>query len=150
MTFSLRTILLVTAVVATLLGAFVSRSPLFLEITALLIYLGVAVSLPLAIWHPSPAQRAFWTGFFVVGATCFFATRYYAASLTMTEELTKAFMGSQYANRHLTRTPVFHQQRAVTATIPLMLSLGAATLGGLVTQMATRGRWKESAPPPRS
>jgi hypothetical protein len=148
MTFSLRTILLVTAVVATLLGAFVSRSPLFLEITALLIYLGVAVSLPLAIWHPSPAQRAFWTGFFVVGATCFFATRYYAASRTMTEELTKVFMGSQYSN--LTRTPVYLQQRAVTATIPLMLSLGAATLGGLVTQLATRGRGKETALPPRA
>lgn len=67
MNFSLRTALLSTAIVATLLGAIVSKSPLFLESVATLIYLGIALTLPLAIWDPLPRRRAFWTGFFVLG-----------------------------------------------------------------------------------
>jgi hypothetical protein len=79
MNFSLRTALLVTAIVALLLGAVVSKSPLFLELVSTAICLGIALTLPLAIWDHLPARRAFWTGFFALGLASLLMNFYFAA-----------------------------------------------------------------------
>ena len=66
MTFSIRTFLIVIAVLSVWLGALVSRSPLFVELAAGGTVLLILLSLALAIWEPRPLLRAFWTGFFAL------------------------------------------------------------------------------------
>lgn len=66
MTFSIRTFLIVIAILAVWLGALVSKSPLLIELAAGGTVLLILLSLALAIWAPRPLQRAFWTGFFAL------------------------------------------------------------------------------------
>jgi hypothetical protein len=67
MTFSIRTCLFVMAVMAVWLGALVSKSPLMVELVTSFSVLLIVVTLPFAIWDRQPEQRAYWTGFFVLG-----------------------------------------------------------------------------------
>jgi hypothetical protein len=93
MNFSLRTALLVTAIVATLLGAVVSKSPLFLELVSTAICLGIALTLPLAIWDPQAPRRAFWTGFFTLGFASLLMNYYFNGYQQSSSQLASLMVG---------------------------------------------------------
>jgi hypothetical protein len=93
MNFSLRTALLVTAIVALLLGAVVSKSPLFLELVSTAICLGIALTLPLAIWDHLPARRAFWTGFFTLGFASLLMSYYFHGYQQSSSQLATLMVG---------------------------------------------------------
>jgi hypothetical protein len=78
MTFSIRTILIVMALVALWLGALVSKSSLAIELVSNFTALLILLTLPLAIWDPRPGMRPFWTGFFVLAVGNHLLSNYFA------------------------------------------------------------------------
>ncbi len=79
MTFSLRTFLIVIAILACWLGAMVSQLPPLMELVATATALLILLTLPFAIWDPRAEQRAYWTGFFVLAAGNLLLTQYFNA-----------------------------------------------------------------------
>ena len=76
MTFSIRTFLIVIAILACWLGAMVSSSLVLVELVGSATLLLILLTLPLAIWEPRAELRAFWTGFFVLSFGSFFLSSY--------------------------------------------------------------------------
>jgi hypothetical protein len=76
MTFSIRSFLIVIAILACWLGALVSKSPLMIELVANTTALLILLTLAFAIWDRRPEQRAFWTGCFVLGFGSLMLTHY--------------------------------------------------------------------------
>lgn len=95
MTFSLRSILLLIAVVAVWLGALMSGSPAAIELAAVATNLSFFVALAMAIWHRSPEQRAFWTGFCVLGIANLVLANHFAAYQQTGYQLATAIVGEQ-------------------------------------------------------
>ncbi|QDU25152.1 hypothetical protein ETAA8_02140 [Anatilimnocola aggregata] len=93
MNFSIRTGLIAVSIVAVLLGAIVSKSPLVMELATNLVLLGICLTLALAIWDREPLRRAFWTGFFVLGFGNVVLASYFNAYQQSTSELSTLLMG---------------------------------------------------------
>jgi len=97
MNFSIRTGLVIVSIVAVMLGAVVSKSPLMLELVSNLVRLGICLTLALAIWDSVPARRAFWTGFFVLSFGNLILASYFGAYQQSSDELASLIMGQPQA-----------------------------------------------------
>jgi hypothetical protein len=93
MTFSLRSILLVIAIVGIWLGAILSKSPLAVELATVGTNLFLLVSVALAIWHPQMEQRKFWTGFCLAGLGNFVLAHHFSAYRTSSYVIAAAVLG---------------------------------------------------------
>jgi hypothetical protein len=93
MTFSLRTFLIVIAILACWLGAMVSQLPLFVELVANATALLILLTLALAIWEPRTEWRAFWTGFFVLAFGNMLLTQYFNAYQQTGHEVANLILG---------------------------------------------------------
>lgn len=99
MTFSIRTFLIVIAVLSVWLGALVSRSPLFVELAAGGTVLLILLSLALAIWEPRPLLRAFWTGFFALGFGNLLYNGVFNSYQQTSNQVAQVIMGNQQQPR---------------------------------------------------
>jgi hypothetical protein len=95
MTFSLRSILVVIAVVGVWLGAIMSNSLWCVELAAAATNLMFFLSLALAIWQRTPEQRAFWTGFCVLGLANLVLANYFGAYQQTSYRIASAFAAEQ-------------------------------------------------------
>jgi hypothetical protein len=93
MTFSLRTSLIVTSILACWLGALVSKSPMLMELVASATALLILLTLAFAIWDSRPEQRAFWTGFFVLAFGNLILAHYFEAYQQTGNELATRILG---------------------------------------------------------
>jgi hypothetical protein len=93
MTFSLRTFLIVIAILAGWLGAMVSHSPLLVELVANATSLLILLTLALAIWEPRTEWRAFWTGFFVLAFGNLLLSQYFNAYQQTGHEVANLILG---------------------------------------------------------
>lgn len=93
MTFSIRTFLIVIAVLSVWLGALVSKSPLLVELATSATVLLILLSLALAIWEPRPLQRAFWTGFFALAFGNLIYNGFFNPYQQMSNQVAQAIMG---------------------------------------------------------
>lgn len=93
MTFSIRTFLVVTAILAAWLGALVSNSQLAVELVGNLTALLIVLTLAFAIWDRRPEQRAFWTGFFLLGIANLVIGHYYSGYQWTTAKVATLFLG---------------------------------------------------------
>lgn len=94
MTFSLRTFLIVIAILACWLGAMVSQVPLLVELVASATSLLILLTLALAIWEPRAEWRAFWTGFFVLAFGNLLLTHYFNAYQQTGHEVANLILGA--------------------------------------------------------
>jgi hypothetical protein len=125
MTFSLRSILFVIAVVGVWLGAILSQSTLAVELAAAATNLFLLLSVALAIWHPQADQRKFWTGFCLLGLGSFVLGHYFSAY-----ETTKI----QIANIVASATPQpAYSGPPVSGTVPPNYYAPPAYAGGYIT-----------------
>jgi hypothetical protein len=93
MTFSLRTSLIVTSILACWLGALVSKSATLVELVACATALLIFLTLAFAIWDSRPDQRAFWTGFFVLAFGNLLLAHYFNAYQQTGNEVATRIMG---------------------------------------------------------
>ena len=93
MTFSLRTSLIVTSILACWLGALVSKSPMLMELVASATALLILLTLAFAIWDSRAEQRAFWTGFFVLAFGNLLIAHYFDAYQQTGTEVATRIMG---------------------------------------------------------
>jgi hypothetical protein len=89
MTFSIRALLIVTALTAVWLAALRTSSILMIEIAGGSSALLILLALPLAIWDRNLNRRPFWTGFFVVAAGTFLLMNVAGAFNNHTEQFAR-------------------------------------------------------------
>lgn len=94
MTFSIRTFLVVIAVLSVWLGALVSKSPLLVELAAAGTVLLILLALALAIWEPRPLQRAFWTGFFALAFGSLLYNGFFSSYQKISNQVAQVIMGN--------------------------------------------------------
>lgn len=94
MTFSIRTFLVVIAILSVWLGALVSKSPLLVELAASGTVLLILLSLALAIWEPRPLLRAFWTGFFALAFGNLLYNGFFSSYQQTSSQVAQAIMGT--------------------------------------------------------
>jgi hypothetical protein len=97
MTFSIRSFLLLIALLAFWLGAFVSKSPLMMELATSGTVLLILLTLAFAIWDRRPEQRAFWTGCFVLGFGNLVLASYWGGYQRTSYQVAQLIVGSQPA-----------------------------------------------------
>jgi len=106
MTFSLRSSLVVTSIVACWLGALVSKSPMLMELVASATALLIFLTLAFAIWDSRPEQRAFWTGFFTLAVGNLILAQYFDAYQQTGNEVATRIMGQPNTGTGGPYTPV--------------------------------------------
>ncbi|WP_254511657.1 hypothetical protein [Anatilimnocola floriformis] len=115
MTFSIRTFLIVIAILACWLGAMVSTSLVIVELVASATLLLMLLALPLAIWEPRAELRAFWTGFFVLSLGSILLSSYLGGYQQTSQAIAVAILGQP--------TPVQYPQPNFSlppGTVPLL------------------------------
>lgn len=139
MTFSIRTFLVVIAILSVWLGALVSKSPLLVELAAGGTVLLILLSLALAIWEPRPLQRAFWTGFFALAFGNLLYNGFFHSYQQTSNQVAQAIMGN---NPQPIYSPATYTYPAPATTI--------LTPPAQVSYYAPEGESDESADSPPS
>jgi hypothetical protein len=121
MTFSIRTCLIVMAVMAVWLGALVSKSPLMVELVTSFSVLLIVLTLAFAIWDQRPEQRAYWTGFFVLGFGNLILSSYWGGYQRTGVEVAQLVVGApptQTTGPYPTAYPGTYYPAPVTTVVP--------------------------------
>lgn len=93
--FHTRAFVMMMAVVALWMGAFVAKSPLVAELAVGASIFLILLSLALAIWEPLPLSRAFWSGFFVLACGNLIYSGFFNNYSQTTTQVAQLLLGEQ-------------------------------------------------------
>ena len=172
MAFSLRTVLLAIAISSLWLGAVVTRSPVMLELASVSSLLILFLAIPLS-FYDHENRKPFWAGFAAIGLGLMLAATFFDLPLHKTSnaitgivmsipgvddipdsKTTDVIPVSYIAENGGVSTPTMSPvttkisiHDAISRTVPFLLILTFATLGGLFVKYAAsqRKRQPESA-----
>jgi hypothetical protein len=107
MTFSLRSLLIVIAMIALWLSALFSKSPWMIDAATTITMLFIALALAFSIWDGRRRRRAFWTGLFIVGLGNFLLADYLSAYQRTSFQIADAILGTSPSPRPLPYFPSY-------------------------------------------